>query len=83
MLFSDFNDRAIECLRLASRVGSANDRELFRQMAFAWLGRIEHLPLSQSLRLRSQIDVPEPPGDGNLNIGRGAEPWVSLANFRP
>ena len=50
MLFSDFNDRAIECLRLASRVSSANDRELFRLMAFAWLGRIEHLPL-QSLRL--------------------------------
>jgi hypothetical protein len=44
MLFSDFNDRAIECLQLATRTNSANDSTLFNQMAFAWLGRMEHLP---------------------------------------
>jgi hypothetical protein len=78
MLFSDFNDRAIECLRLASRVSSANDRELFRLMAFAWLGRIEHLPL-QSLRLKqSQMDVPGPPDERILNVGQSAESLVTL-----
>jgi hypothetical protein len=44
MVFRDFNDRAIECLQLATRTNSANDRILFNQMAFAWLGRMEHLP---------------------------------------
>src|SRR5437868_5448879 len=44
MVFRDFNDRAIECLQLATRTNSANDRILFNQMAFAWLGRMEELP---------------------------------------
>jgi hypothetical protein len=44
MLFRDFNDRAIECLQIATRTNSANDRTLFNQMAFAWLGRMDQLP---------------------------------------
>jgi hypothetical protein len=43
MVFRDFNDRAIECLQLATRTNSANDRTLFNQMAFAWLGRMDQL----------------------------------------
>jgi len=38
MLLHDFSDRAEECLKLAQRANSANDRELFLEMARAWYG---------------------------------------------
>jgi hypothetical protein len=68
MLFRDFNDRAIECLQLATRTNSANDRTLFNQMAFAWLGRMEHLPSGwivprdQAISERSRSELTLHPG---------------------
>jgi hypothetical protein len=41
LIFENFNDRAVECLHLAERVVSPNDQNFFRQLAFAWLGRLD------------------------------------------
>lgn len=38
MLFHNFSDRAQECLRLAERAHSDNDRQFFLELARAWYG---------------------------------------------
>lgn len=51
MLLHDFAARAEECLRLAELTRSPHDRDLFAEMACAWLGKFQPAPDSHPRRL--------------------------------